>query len=1003
MSKKNGYSRRDFLKVVGAASGVAAVGCTKDPVEKIIPYLNQPDEVIPGVAVWYSGFCGECSSGCGTLVRTREGRAVKLEGNPIHPVNTGGLCAQGQAALQGHYDPDRIRQPLIREGGALRVATWKEAIDEVSKAISSRGEGSELAILTSPLSGSTQSLVEEFVKKIPRAEHFTYELSGSDILQAATDQCFGSGTRVHFDFSKARTILSVGADYHESWVSPVSFSRDWAKSRRPNEKGEMSYCVHIEPRLSLTAGNADRWLRNAPGSEGAVLLAILKLVFEKTKGGKLNGDEQAQVSALIKGVNVEQAAKASGISSSQIEELATVLSSSSSSLVVAGGAAVSGSEGVSAVVVALTLNKLLGNIGNSVILIPQRPTTQSGVPAVAKLIEKMSSEKNKVGVLIVSGVNPAFNLPTKMGFTASLSKVGFIVSVSSQLDETTTLANVVLPLSTNLESWNDSEPFPGSYGLNQPAMQPLYQTQSLGDSLISIASKLELTFEDSASFYDYIQKQWKKRLGEGDFETKWQAAVERGGEFSSLPKRTTGVSLTPNALQRVSFSEKPAALMLLAYPSVNSFDGQSANKPWMQELPNPVTTIVWSSWVEIHPETAKKHHLRENTVVTVRTANGEVKAPIFFQEHIHPNLIAIPIGQGHEVYGRYAAGVGANPLRILNVSADANIEFVTEVSEVITSPWKEELVKLQGHDKQYQRGIVRSISLGAFSQLGHKNHESDHGGGHEDLLALGVKTADQQMYRQMDHPLYRWGMSIDLATCTGCSACVVACYAENNVPVVGRELCAQGREMSWLKIERFFDETDQVQPVSGFLPMLCQHCGNAPCEPVCPVYATYHNEEGLNAMVYNRCVGTRYCANNCSYKVRRFNWFKYDLPEPLTWQLNPDVTVREVGVMEKCTFCVQRVREGRNTAKNLGREVKDGEISPACASSCPTQAITFGNLKDENAQVSKNTASSRAYRVFDSQINTQPAISYLARVRNTAGVSEGGKNHSAKNFSEKHS
>ena len=424
--------------------------------------------------------------------------------------------------------------------------------------------------------------------------------------------------------------------------------------------------------------------------------------------------------------------------------------------------------------------------------------------------------------------------------------------------------------------------------------------------------------------------------------------------------------------------------MLYPYPSVKSFDGRAANRPWMQELADPITQAVWGAWAELHPETAKKIGIAQGDAVILSTDDGEVHVPAYLTEHVHKDIVAIPVGQGHSAYGRYAESAAEGSGSVYGLLpkklADKGDALVLAGAPVVVkrAPGSGNLVTVQDFSSQENRELARTTSIvgGGAGAHGHgegHGHDDGHHGHHE----------PKQMYKQREHPLYQWGLTVDLAACTGCSACVVACYAENNIPVVGKKIVAQGREMAWIRIERYYDEV----PESGeelkvsFLPMMCQHCQNAPCEPVCPVYATYHNEEGMNAMVYNRCVGTRYCSNNCSYKVRRFNWFQYEWPELLDWQVNPDVTKRTVGVMEKCTFCMQRVAEAKDIAKDLGRMVEDGDVTPACVQTCPTQALTFGNLKDPNSKVSKAARDERAYKVLDHHINTQPSVSYLNDIR----------------------
>ncbi len=1006
MSEKKGFNRRDFLKIVGASTGVAASGCAQELPEKLIPYVVQPDEVVPGVASWYAASCGECSAGCGVLVRTREGRVVKVEGNPSHPVNKGGLCAVGQSSVQGLYDPDRVREPLKREvNGAFKPISWKEAIDEIAGAIAKASSaGKETVLLTKPLAGSITSLTEEFVKNVQGASHIEYDLFDDAAGKSAAEISFGPGTEVSYEFEGVKTIVNFGADFLETWKSPVEFTKGFTKGRVPGKDGTISRLIQFEPRLSLTAANADSWIKNAPGSEHKILRALLALVYKKAGAKNLQGSASV-VDQILSGSSVEADLKGTGVTAEKLQNIATELVDSPSSLVLSGGSAVGGEQEVYCGVLANALNAVLGNLGSSVLLRNGKAKTAAAPAQLRELTTRLASEERPVGVLFVSGANPVFTLPANSGFSKAAGKAGLVVALSTNLDETSRMAQIVLPKSTSFETWSDSEPSPGLFNLNQPSMQPLYPTQSLGDTLLAIAAseKLNKPIGDAVGFVDYIKSQWKARTGEGGFETRWLEYVQAGGEWSTYKNKRGGAkSLLASAAKVSAPSDSVKGLSMLSYPTVHFADGSVANRPWMQETPDPMTTIVWGSWIEIHPDTAAKVGVSQGDVVQLATPQGEIEAPAFVTKHIHPDLVALPIGQGHQGLGRYASGIGVNPLA-LSPTTDSGPLTHRLFSKIKLSPSvsKETMVVSQGHDVQYERGITRTVSLAALAGAdGHgENHghakkaENGHGEGHgdhhvpedfhlahHDPNALGPHPEPKQMYKQMPHVQYSWGMSIDLASCTGCSACVTACYAENNIPTVGKEFCKQGREMSWIRVQRFFEDDDHEQPVTGFQPMMCQHCGNAPCEPVCPVYATYHSDEGLNTMVYNRCVGTRYCSNNCSYKVRRFNWFNYELPEPMNWQLNPDVTTRSVGVMEKCSFCIQRIKEGTNAAKDAGREVQDGEIQPACAASCPADAITFGNLNDPESAVYQNSQSKRGYKVLDSHLNTQPAITYLAKV-----------------------
>jgi molybdopterin-containing oxidoreductase family iron-sulfur binding subunit len=1002
MAEKKGYNRRDFLKIIGAGAGVAATGCGTDLPEKLIPYVIQPDEVIPGVATWYSGTCGECSAGCGTLVRTREGRAVKMEGNPRHPLNQGGLCAHGQSTLQALYDPDRIREPLKRDvGGSFQAASWQENMDALAQAVAdAQGGSGEVVILSRPTSGSEAALIAEFAKKVPAVKHLEYELMNSDAVDLAAERVFGPGLKTQFDFSQAQMIVSFGADFLETWLSPVEFSRGWGAGRKPKEDGSISRMVHFEPRLSPTGGNADQWIMNSPGSEAAIMLALLKLVSDRA-GNKASGaSARNQISALVSGVDAGKTLSGTGVELKTLEKIADELVAAQVSLIVAGGASSSGAQAVPTAVLANLLNAVLGNVGKSVRLMRTSHKASASYQALTEFINGVLAKQRKVHTLIVYGVNPAYTLPSKTKFQEALAQIPVVVSISGHMDETTELANIVLPLSHQLESWGDSEPAPGVWGLNQPAMQPLYKTQAFGDTLISLAANSKLPnakFEGMTSFYDYIKAKWKERLGESGFEARWVDCVERGGEWSKPEAAQSSADIVSTGLTAadvaaISVPKETTDYHALVYPTVNSFDGTSANRSWMQELPNPMTTAVWGSWVEVHPQTAAALLMKNGDVIQVITEYGFVEAPVYVNKHIHPKLVAVPLGQGHTSYGRYAVNVGTNALSFLPPEpAAGSLQMLVGNAKVRPALAKDSLALIRGADYQYGRGFTREVSPAELIKLKAKREHEERDiapeagveAEHEEHHGLGPRPLPKQMYaqQQQEQLPYHWGMSVDLTSCTGCGACVVACTAENNIPTVGKTICAQGRDMSWIRIERYLDGSAE-QPMAGFLPMFCQHCGNAPCEPVCPVYATYHTEEGINSMVYNRCVGTRYCMNNCSYKVRHFNWFKYSWPEPLNWQLNPDVTVREVGVMEKCSFCVQRIREVQGKAKDEGRPIRDGEIQPACASSCPTKCMTFGNLNHKDSAVSVDHRSPRSYKVLDEELNTQPSVAYLARIRN---------------------
>jgi molybdopterin-containing oxidoreductase family iron-sulfur binding subunit len=697
-----------------------------------------------------------------------------------------------------------------------------------------------------------------------------------------------------------------------------------------------------------------------------------------------------------------------GIPKEKLLLVADYLAKADSSVVLAGGTATATTEPLPLLVAVNYLNAMLGNVGKTVdVAAMKKPASSAG--DVASLIDDMKA--GKVDVLLTYNTNPQFTFPASFGFGYAAGRVGIkgegtgkkaglVVALSSHLDETAELADFILPVHTGLEDWGYVKNVDGSIGLMQPSMRPIFNTKSFGDVLIDIATNASKSIAgEGATFDAYVKANFLKAAGQGDSTTFWNASLEKGGYFPEKSSRPAQVGSINSSVYSMSFGV-PAAhshgntLALYPYPSVKSFDGRAANRPWLQELADPITQAVWGAWAEIHPETAGELKLSRGDAVILRTQDGEVHVPVYVTEHVHKGIVAVPIGQGHSAYGRFAksAAEGSGSVysllpRKIAKGADSLVSTGTSVT-VVRAPGKGNLVTVQDFASQEKRDLAKTTMLVAGAAGGSAAHAHGdnygaahggaHGGGHD-------HHEPKQMYEQREHPVYEWGLTIDLAACTGCSACVVACSAENNIPVVGKKVVSQGREMAWIRIERYYDSVPT--PDGGeelkvsFLPMMCQHCQNAPCEPVCPVYATYHNEEGMNAMIYNRCVGTRYCSNNCSYKVRRFNWFQYEWPELLDWQVNPDVTKRTVGVMEKCTFCVQRIAEAKDIAKDLGKMVEDGDVTPACVQTCPTQALTFGNLKDPKSRVSKIVKSERAYKVLDHHLNTQPAVTYLNDIR----------------------
>ncbi|MYC99922.1 MAG: 4Fe-4S dicluster domain-containing protein [Gammaproteobacteria bacterium] len=989
-----GIQRRDFLRVVGASgAGATMFGCSTENVEKLIPYVVPPEEITPGVATWYASVCGECPAGCGVWVRTREGRAVKIEGNPEHPVSGGALCARGHSALQGLYNPDRLTGPMVRDGDGFAPVSWEDAEAQLVERLGAAG--GNVLLVTGSDGGALGHLFDGFAEATG-GTRVEYEALSEAPLRAAARIAFGRDVVPAYDFEAARFVLSFGADFLETWLSPTAYGRGFARTSAIDPMGSKGRFVFVGPRLSLTGQNADEWFPIRAGSEAAVALAMAAVIAG-------DGADAGPYGELLAGFDLDAAANAAGLSTDEIADLARRFVAEGPGLALGPGVSGQHRGATGANLAVLVLNHVAGNIGRSVHL--ASPDQAAASPSYASLESAIGSMRaGEVSVALVHGANPAYSLPPAAGFVEAFGAVPFKVSFASALDETAHLADLVLPDTHPLESWGDSHPRPGVHALQQPVMRPvpLFDARATGDVLLSAANALGQNL-GAGDFQGYVRARWQEMglAGDDDFDGFWREALRRGVVLSETDGEADAAELlAPDpavGFDVPSLDGDEDGLALVVYPSSRFGDGRQANRSWMQELPDPVSKITWHSWLELHPTTAERHGLREGDVVRVSSPHGQVELPVWPYAGVREDVAAIAMGSGHTGYGRYADGNGVNPMALLPAESEqpsgGMVHLATRVAVEPTGEWRK-LASIHGSGHtQEDRNIAPAV---AIADVGHAEEEHDEHALYE-LQEVGGFVPVPADGEPGDFPLPgarhgeydpettpRWAMAIDLDKCTGCSACVTACQAENNVPVVGEQELLMGRDIQWMRIENYFETVDasHAGPVDvRFTPMLCQHCGNAPCEPVCPVFAAYHTPDGLNAQVYNRCVGTRYCANNCPYKVRVFNWYEYsDVPEPLNWQYNPDVTVRGEGVMEKCTFCVQRIRDVENRAVLEGRAVPDGEVVTACQQSCPAEAIVFGNIRDPNSRVAQVTASERSYRVLDDLINTQPAVTYQRKV-----------------------
>lgn len=965
--KKGGLKRRDFLKIIGVAGGTAAVtGACSPPVEQVIPYVIPPEGIIPGVPNYYSSTCRECPAGCGIVVKNREGRAIKVEGNSNNPINTGATCARGQASLQGLYNPDRIKSPLLKnDDGRMQPKGW-EVIEKTlsEKIVKARenGKSGNIVFLTANVSGTFGTLVDDWMSALG-GTHIQYESFAYEPVKEANKISFGIEKIPTYHIDKTDYLLSFGADFLETWLSPVEYTSGFSSMHAVKDRSVGKF-VYVDPRASLTGTNADQWVSVRPGTEGVLALGIANVIVNE-------GLSTNSAGGLRGALSIYSPDKVSSITDVPVEtitQIAKDFAGAGSSLAIGGGVASSGTNATQIMVAVNILNFVAGNIGDTIDFGDTLSISDvNSFQDISSLISSM--ESGGIDLIFIHGVNPVFTLPKSMKFKEALEKVDTVVSFSSFMDETTELSDLVLPDNTFLESWGDYFPRTSVKGLIQPVMTPVFNTKSTGDVLLSISGQVEELSGRyvQTTYYDYLREAWKEILPGGDFEKEWNKALEEGGYYEEPPTVTASLS---SAAAGISFPEAEfqgdGEYYFMAYPSYRYYDGRGANKPWLQELPEAITTGVWDSWVEVHPDTAKKLGIKLGDFVTIESPNGTIDTQAYVYGGIRPDTLAVMIGQGHTAYGRYAKDRGVNPLDLLPVSNDqlsGGLAWLSTMVSAAKSGKHAQFVQTQYTTTQHDRTIAESVSL---SELEKGIHREEH---HE-----------PDFYPPREYHKYRWGMAIDLQKCVGCGSCVTACYAENNIAFVGKDMVAKRRDMAWIRISRFFEKTDDAGGFrTMYFPMLCQQCGNAPCEPVCPVFATYHNPEGLNGMVYNRCVGTRYCSNNCTYKVRKFNWFTYKWPEPLNWQLNPDVTVRSKGVMEKCTFCVQRIAHAKDLARDEGRDVGDGEFKVACEQACPADAIVFGNLEDKASNASKLSQDDRGYRALEI-INTQPAITYLKKV-----------------------
>jgi molybdopterin-containing oxidoreductase family iron-sulfur binding subunit len=926
-------NRRDLLKLMGASLALAGLSaCTQQPDERIVPYVQAPEDFVPGKPLFFATAMPLSGYGRGVLAESHMGRPTKLEGNPEHPASLGSTDILTQASVLTLYDPDRSR--AITNNG--RISSWTSFLTEIGQAREQQRlkRGGGLRILTETITSPTlSSQIEDLLREFPEARWHQYEPAGADNARAGSMMAFGEYVHSYCRVEKADVILSIDSDFLTSGPASLRYAREWAARRNPAlGRDGMNRLYVLESGVSSTGAVADHRL-----ALGTAEIENTSRAIAMGLGVEIDTSEPAAhpdwVSAVVRDLSAH----------------------AGSSLVTVG-------ETQSATMHALAhaMNHSLGNPGNTVIYtdpVEPRPVIQA--ESLAELVRDMDS--GSVDLLVILGGNPAYNSPADIGFAEGLAKVKKSVHLSLYQDETSVRCHWHLTGTHYLEAWSDIRAYDGTTTIVQPLIAPLYNGKSEHELLSALQGQGEI------SGYETIRESWRERRPDS-FDEFWEASLHQGfvagTALDETPARMKDdwADAIPPTVARAS--EPGLELQFRTDPCI--FDGRYANNGWLQELPKPLTKLTWSNAALLSPATAEKLDLQPEEVVVIRLGEQSLEAPVWLVPGIAENSVVLNLGYGREKAGQVGSGVGFDAYRLRFAGAPWSAAGV----ELEKAGRQERLACTQDHFSMEGRHLVREGTVEEYARHPEFVHEMD------------AHHGDYSLYPEWDYSGHKWGMSINLGACIGCNACVVACGAENNAAVVGKDEVAMGREMHWLRIDRYY-QGDLENPSVHFQPVACMHCESAPCEVVCPVAATSHSEEGLNQMIYNRCVGTRYCSNNCPYKVRRFNFFQYSDWDSTSLKLmrNPDVTVRGRGVMEKCTYCVQRINRVKIEAKKGDRDIKDGEIVTACQAACPTRAISFGDLNQPESEVAELQSSPLSYGLL-TELNVHPRTQYLAKIKN---------------------
>ena len=941
-------SRRDFLKMCGFSISAAAFAAScKAPVQKAIPYLVQPVDVKPGIANYYASTYASGTEYASVLVKTREGRPIKIEGNEKSNLNQAGTSARVQASVLDLYDNARLRFPSIRN----KKITWEEFDNAFSQELSNiRSTQEPLILLTSSIcSPSIKKMISEFIEEYPNIEWIVYDSSSYYGMLSANEQNFGKKVIPDYHFEKASYILSFGADFLGTWLAPTTFASRYAEARRPTpEKPYMSKHVQFESNMSLSGTNADERIPMKPSDIKLAIFSLYNNIAARAGVEKyeLDGDSHFDMSTYAE----------------------ALWNAKEQSIVISG----SNDPNVQKVINAI--NQLLLNYGNTIDIDTAWLTAQSDDKAMISLVERMNN--SEISGLVIYDCNPAYDYPEATQFIEGLKNIEFTASLSYKMDETASLCRHVGALNHFLESWGDAEPVEHSFSLMQPAIEKLFDTRSFADCLLKWKG-------DKNTPYSYLRNYWHENIMPlqneiTDFEGFWTVSL-RDGVFHTENNQKTSSNYLNNNIKETLLSlipgEASGKFEISVFENISIGSGRQSNNPWLLEMPDPVSKATWGNQINISPFDAKEIGAQTNDVAKV----GEIELPVLVQPGQAKGSISIALGYGRSKVGKAGDGVGANAFPLTNLNND-HINYMGNSVELELLERKEQIAFTQTHHTLENRPLIHESNLAKYAKTpiaGNELHEE-------------IKEELYSLYADVVFNGPHWGLSIDLNACIGCGSCIIACQAENNVAVIGKDQVAKNRIMHWIRIDRYYSG-DSDNPSTNHLPVMCQQCDHAPCENVCPVAATMHNEEGINQMTYVRCIGTRYCMNNCPYRVRRFNWYDYANNDKFDYNmnnelskmvLNPDAVVRSRGVVEKCSFCIQRIQDAKSTAKLENRAIRDGELKSACMQSCPTKAIVFGDLNNEDSAVSKLFENERNYYLLE-ELHTLPSVGYLTKIRNT--------------------